>query len=119
MMLKNALLTLITGVLGHGAMTQPPSRNAIVSPSLPIFGAGSGLNRGPGTPGAQDKAVAPWNGSVPESVPFMFWCAAPDSDSADPRKVSGAHGQACCESNPTAALSPRRTPPTRYPLPRT
>ena len=37
MMLNFALLTLIPGVLGHGAMTQPPSRNAIVSASLPIF----------------------------------------------------------------------------------
>jgi|EP01047_Picozoa_sp_COSAG01_P002531 hypothetical protein len=25
----------------------------------------------------------------------MFWCAAPDKDSADPRKVSGKAGQAC------------------------
>ena len=51
--------------------------------------------------------MSPWNGSVPESVPFMFWCAAPDSDSADPRKVSGAHGQACCEPIQLRPLSPR------------
>eukprot|EP01046_Picozoa_sp_COSAG06_P018665 COSAG06_NODE_1307_length_9916_cov_99.462361_5_plen_135_part_00 len=56
---------------GHGAMTQPKSRNAV------------------------DGTVAPWNSSVPESVPFMFWCAAPDAKAADPRKVSGQHGQAC------------------------
>lgn len=58
-------------VLGHGAMTQPRSRNAI------------------------DSTVHPWNGSVPEEVPFMFWCAAPDANSTDPRKVSGLAGQAC------------------------
>jgi len=56
---------------GHGAVTQPPSRNAI------------------------DGRVAPWNGSVPSSVPFMFWCAAADADAADARKVSGRNGQAC------------------------
>ena len=65
------LATFVAGADAHGAMTQPKSRNAI------------------------DGQVAPWNGSVPESVPFMFWCAAPDSSSSDPRKVSGAHGQAC------------------------
>jgi hypothetical protein len=52
-------------------MTQPPSRNAI------------------------DGGVHPWNGSVPESVPFMFWCASPDADAADKRKVSGKPGQSC------------------------
>ena len=39
--------------------------------------------------------VFPWNESVPEKVPFMFWCASPDGDSSDPRKVSGKDGQAC------------------------
>eukprot|EP00729_Bicosta_minor_P024708 gene24708-15611_t len=58
-------------IIGHGAMTQPISRNAI------------------------DGSTAPWSGAVPTEVPFMFWCAAPDAKSADPRKVSGAHGQAC------------------------
>ena len=36
-------------------MTQPKSRNAV------------------------DGVVSPWNESVPEEVPFMFWCAAPDA----------------------------------------
>ena len=58
-------------VRAHGAVTQPPSRNAV------------------------DRAVAPWNGTVPETVPFMFWCASADANSGDPRKVSGANGQAC------------------------
>ena len=62
---------LLPGATGHGAMTQPRTRNAV------------------------DGAVAPWNSSVPESVPFMFWCAAPDAEAPDKRKVSGKHGQAC------------------------
>ena len=66
-----AAAALATVATGHGAMTQPRSRNAV------------------------DGNVAPWNGSVPSSVPFMFWCAAPDGSSVDPRKVSGQHGQAC------------------------
>ena len=64
------LFTLAT-VEAHGAVTQPPSRNAI------------------------DGAVLPWNGSVPDEVPFMFWCASPDAASLDRRKVSGVNGQAC------------------------
>ena len=65
------LASMAVSVEGHGAMTQPRTRNAV------------------------DGAVSPWNESVPESVPFMFWCAAPDATSTDPRKVSGRHGQAC------------------------
>lgn len=56
---------------GHGSVTYPPPRQAI------------------------DGNVAPWNGTVPEAIPFMFWCAVPDADSTDPRGVSGANGQAC------------------------
>ena len=55
----------------HGAVSQPPSRNAL------------------------DVRLHPWNGSVPEQVPFMFWCASADARSSDPRKISGANGQAC------------------------
>lgn len=75
--LPTALLRVYAGigmlgmVVGHGAMTQPRTRNAV------------------------DGGVSPWNTSVPESVPFMFWCAAPDASASDPRKVSGKHGQAC------------------------
>ena len=65
------VLACATCASGHGAMTQPPSRNAI------------------------DVSVAPWNGTVPDEVPFMFWCASPDAVSTDARRVSGAAGQAC------------------------
>ena len=72
MLLRTAVAaSLFEAARGHGAMTQPRSRNAI------------------------DGNVAPWNGSVPSHVPFMFWCAAPDQSSSDVRKVSGQHGQAC------------------------
>ena len=67
----HAGLAMLGEVVGHGAMTQPRTRNAV------------------------DGAVSPWNESVPESVPFMFWCAAPDASASDPRKVSGKHGPAC------------------------
>jgi hypothetical protein len=70
-----SLLLLASQAYGHGAVTQPPSRNAI--------------------DGRVNTAVHPWNASVPESVPFMFWCASPDGESQDPRKVSGISGQAC------------------------
>ena len=66
-----ALVCLAVFADGHGAVTQPPSRNAI------------------------DGKVHPWNGTVPDSVPFMFWCASPDKHSTDARKVSGVNGQAC------------------------
>ena len=65
------VLACATCTSGHGAMTQPPSRNAV------------------------DANVTPWNGTVPDEVPFMFWCASPDAASTDARKVSGAAGQAC------------------------
>eukprot|EP01050_Picozoa_sp_SAG11_P017605 SAG11_NODE_2556_length_3223_cov_1.668054_3_plen_394_part_00 len=35
----------------------------------------------------------------------MFWCAAPDKDSSDPRKVSGSHGQACFFFNNVCAVA--------------
>ena len=83
------LLALSPTTWAHGSVSWPPSRQAI------------------------DSTVAPWNGSVntpslqvvfwltiysdqvPEAIPFMFWCAIPDASSTDPRKVSGANGQAC------------------------
>jgi len=65
------LIGIITQASGHGAVTQPPPRNAI------------------------DGSVYPWNGNVPDEVPFEFWCASADTHSHDPRKVSGVNGQAC------------------------
>ena len=48
--LKKMLLYITLGIIiGHGAMTQPISRNAI------------------------DGSTAPWSGAVPTEVPFMFW----------------------------------------------
>jgi len=69
---------MLAGVLlpfaaGHGAVTIPPPRQAI------------------------DEDLSPWNGSVPDLVPFEFWCAFPTAAAVgkDPRNVSGANGQAC------------------------
>ena len=72
---------LAINILGHGAVSQPPSRNAI------------------------DADVKPWNESVPEVVPFEFWCASADAHSADARSVSGANGQACFWFNNGCDLS--------------
>ena len=55
----------------HGAVTHPPPRNAL------------------------DADVAPWNGTVPTEMPFMFWCTKPLAGSEDPRNVTGSNGQAC------------------------
>lgn len=68
-----ALLNLITQVSSHGAVTQPKPRQAI------------------------DGALAPWNGPVPDPVPFTTpnWCAIPSANSTDLRKLSGENGQAC------------------------
>ena len=74
---------------GHGAVTHPRPRNAI------------------------DGRVAPWNATVPSNkdMPFMFWCAHPDSESTDPRKVTGSNGQACfffnngCDSKSAAVAA--------------
>ena len=57
----------------HGAVTHPRPRNAI------------------------DGGVAPWNGTVPaaDKMPFMFYCAHPDSSVDDPRNLTGSNGQAC------------------------
>merc|ERR1711871_1774511 len=76
MKLKGSLLLFMATaglglVWGHGSVSYPPPRQSI------------------------DRLVAPWNGTVPESIPFMFWCAVPDADSTDARGVSGANGQAC------------------------
>ena len=58
---------------GHGAVSHPKPRNAI------------------------DGTIAPWNGTVPEPMPFMFWCTVPSAEAAgtDPRNVTGSNGQAC------------------------
>ena len=67
------LSALVEGVRSHGAVTSPKPRNAI------------------------DGAVHPWNSTVPSTatMPFMFYCAHPDAESDDPRKVTGSNGQAC------------------------
>ena len=67
------MLTFIFLPLGHGSVSIPQPRQAI------------------------DGDVAPWNGTVPQAIPFMFWCATPDSSEhiSDPRNVTGSNGQAC------------------------
>jgi len=64
---------LIASVAGHGAVTHPKPRQAI------------------------DGTLAPWNGSVPDPIPFDTpnWCAEPTADSKDPRHLGGGNGQAC------------------------
>ena len=88
------LSALIAGAAGHGAVTIPPSRNAI------------------------DGDVAPWSGAVPWPIPFGAsspcpsselkahqltdlvradkpnWCAHPSAAAAgkDPRNLTGANG---------------------------
>ena len=45
-----------------------------------------------------DGDTAPWNGSVPQyPIPFNApnWCAVPQAGTADPRNITGSHGQAC------------------------
>mmetsp|Transcript_19480 Transcript_19480/g.58033 ORF Transcript_19480/g.58033 Transcript_19480/m.58033 type:complete len:397 (+) Transcript_19480:2-1192(+) len=62
------------GVLGHGAVTFPPPRQAI------------------------DSNEMPWGGKVPYPVPFEPWCPMPSADArtTDPgRNLTGANGQAC------------------------
>jgi hypothetical protein len=66
-----AVLVALPLAIGHGSVSSPLPRQAI------------------------DGTVAPWNGTVPEAIPFMFWCATPDSRSSDARNVSGKNGQAC------------------------
>ena len=70
-MLCLLLPALLSSALGHGSVSIPPPRQGI------------------------DSTVAPWNETVPDQVPFMFWCAVPDAMSADHRNVSGRNGQAC------------------------
>jgi hypothetical protein len=67
------LLLLAATVAGHGAVTIPKPRQAI------------------------DGTIAPWNGSVPDPVPFTApnWCAIPSAASTDPRHLAGTNGQAC------------------------
>lgn len=65
------LLLLLERVASHGAVTSPPPRNAI------------------------DGKLAPWNGTLPGAMPFMFWCTHPMNGAADVRNVTGRNGQAC------------------------
>jgi hypothetical protein len=69
-----AMVLLVTEAAGHGMMSFPPPRNAL------------------------DRVLSPWNGTVPPfPLPFDHpnWCAVPDADSKDARKISGGGGQAC------------------------
>ena len=74
-MVKTFLITgMPTLVAGHGAITIPPSRNAI------------------------DSNLKPWVSAVPHPVPFEPWCPYPSEDAtaSDPgRNLTGANGQAC------------------------
>ena len=63
----------LRSVAAHGAVTHPKPRQAI------------------------DGSLAPWNGSVPDPVPFDTpnWCAHESAVSTDWRNLSGSNGQAC------------------------
>lgn len=67
------LFALVAAVAGHGAVTHPRPRQAI------------------------DGNLAPWNGQVPDPVPFNDpnWCAFPSNKSKDHRHLWGSNGQAC------------------------
>ena len=79
--LRSAALALSSLALayGHGAVTYPPPRQAV------------------------DHLTAPWSGTVPENIPFMFWCAKPAHPTydrhhptpPDARNLTGSNGQAC------------------------
>ena len=73
MMSKPLLLSgLVATAAGHAAATHPKPRQAI------------------------DGSIHPWNGTVPDPIPFTNpanWCASPDKDSTDPRKITGSNGQ--------------------------
>ena len=78
--------TLLVNVSGHGAVTHAKPRQAI------------------------DGRIAPWNGTVPDPIPFtnpQNWCAYPNAESKDPRGLSGDNGQACFWFNNVRALSAR------------
>jgi hypothetical protein len=64
---------LATTAFGHGAVTLPKPRQAI------------------------DHTLPPWNGPVPDPIPFTNpnWCAHPEANSTDKRGLSGSNGQAC------------------------
>ena len=83
-----ALAGLVATARGHAAVTHPKPRQAI------------------------DGVVAPWNGTVPDPIPFTTpnWCAHPDAGSTDPRKLSGSNGQACFWVSTTEPPPP--PPPT-------
>ena len=87
--LPAVLLVLVpSAVSGHGSVSIPPPRQAI------------------------DGTIAPWNGSVPSAIPFMFWCAVPDAGTDDPRNVTGRNGQACFWFNNVRLLHPPHPNPT-------
>lgn len=67
------LFVFLATVAGHGAVTHPKPRQAI------------------------DGVLAPWNGSVPNPVPFTTpnWCAHESADTKDPRHLIGSNGEAC------------------------
>eukprot|EP00035_Acanthoeca_spectabilis_P021459 m.438361 g.438361 ORF g.438361 m.438361 type:complete len:394 (+) comp18227_c0_seq1:15-1196(+) len=72
--MSSVVVATVAAVLGHGAVTYPPPRNAIDSNQLP------------------------WSGSIPQRVPFEPWCPYPSADAAasDPgRNITGKNGQAC------------------------
>ena len=76
-----ALLALATSVDAHGALVNPPPRNAV------------------------DKDLSPWNGSVPAHPPAVEsktgWCPVPDKNG----NPSGQNGQACfCTLRPAFAF---------------
>lgn len=78
-MLHTAILlgAVVALVAGHAAVTHPKPRQAI------------------------DGTIPPWNGPVPDPIPFTTpnWCAHPDPTGPhfanDTRGLSGSNGQAC------------------------
>ena len=54
--MSSLLAAVLPSVIGHGAITYPPSRNAI------------------------DSNMMPWAGKVPTPVPFEPWCPMPSAD---------------------------------------
>lgn len=77
MLRTTVVACVVAQVAGHAAVTHPRPRQAI------------------------DGALAPWNGTVPNPIPFTTpnWCAFPDPSApqapGDTRGLSGSNGQAC------------------------
>eukprot|EP00041_Stephanoeca_diplocostata_P012273 m.205821 g.205821 ORF g.205821 m.205821 type:complete len:362 (+) comp18884_c0_seq1:159-1244(+) len=85
---------LVVLVAGHGAVVNPPPRNAV------------------------DKDLPPWNGKVPDPAPSVEsktgWCPVPDKSGA----VSGQNGQSCFWfSNGCAIGCPSCDGSSRGPIP--